>query len=115
MQAEKPEGLGTLLFFAGEEQRAEEAGVGRRTGGLGERVRLAPEGIEHTKLHGKPLPSPVAESNREPTPSRLRKNSTPCLQVEQEFKRFAFYLATNPCCLTGQRPWLDHLSFSGYP
>lgn len=59
------------------------------------------EGTEHTKLHGKPLPSPAAESNREPTPSRLRKNSTPCLQVEQEFKRFGFYLATNPCCLCG--------------
>lgn len=41
MQAEKPAGLGTLLPFAGEEQRAEEAGVGRWTGGLGERVRLA--------------------------------------------------------------------------
>lgn len=85
MQAETLAGLDTLLLFAGEEQRAGEAGVGRRTEGLGERVRLAPQGAVHTKLHSKTLPSPVADSNKEPTPSQLWKNSTLCLQVDQAF------------------------------
>lgn len=47
MQAETPAALDTLLLFAGEEQTAEEAGVGRRTEGLGERVRLIPQGTVH--------------------------------------------------------------------
>lgn len=42
MQAETSAALDTLLLFAGEEQRAEEAEVGRREEGLGEIVRLTP-------------------------------------------------------------------------
>lgn len=41
MQAEPLAGQDPLLLLAEEEQRAGEAAVGRRTEGLGERVRLA--------------------------------------------------------------------------
>lgn len=47
MQAETRAALDTLLLFAGEEQRAEEAGVGRKAEGLGEIVRLSPQGTVH--------------------------------------------------------------------
>lgn len=47
MQAETWAALDTLLLFAGEEQRAEEAGVGRKAEGLGEKVRLSPQGTVH--------------------------------------------------------------------